>query len=126
MKVITRQLIANGLAAHFKQWEAGATEYVEMQAKRGKRSLAEQLAELGPTPDPDICDAVIGKYMWGDLRKGATWTAVPACDECGKEVPCVVQVGEEPDYESATATLCIPCLQSAVKLADAVRYPGGP
>lgn len=120
MKLITRQILANSLADRFRLWEKEHPEYSEGQRKRGIRSLAEQLDELGPWPDPDACDAVIGEYMWGKGRNaGATWTAVPSCDECKKSVPVVVEVGEEPDYESATATICIGCLQAAVKLADA-------
>lgn len=39
-----------------------------------------------------------------------------SCDECGKEVKEIVIVGEEPDYESNTAHMCLDCLQKAVKM----------
>jgi hypothetical protein len=40
----------------------------------------------------------------------------PECNECGKSVDCVVQVGEEPDYESRTAYICEACLLKACAL----------
>lgn len=47
-----------------------------------------------------------------------SWTRTPVCSECGaKEVP-VVQVGQEPDYESLTAYLCRVCIEKALKLFD--------
>lgn len=40
------------------------------------------------------------------------WTAL-VCDECGRDVQIVVQVGEKPDFESRTAQLCKNCLIAA-------------
>ena len=39
------------------------------------------------------------------------------CDECRKDVYATVQLGQEPDYESATANICLECLNKAVALA---------
>ena len=41
------------------------------------------------------------------------WASV-YCHECDKEVDAVVQIGQEPDYESATASVCQGCLSNAV------------
>lgn len=49
--------------------------------------------------------AIIGNSSWTKLE----------CDECGKTVDAVVEVGHEPDYESSTARLCLPCVQTAAK-----------
>lgn len=38
------------------------------------------------------------------------------CDECGAVVDVAVQVGEEPNYESRTATLCFACVEKAMAL----------
>jgi len=46
----------------------------------------------------------------------ASWTVVPHCNECGASVPAVVEIGEEPDYESATAYVCLACLRKALAL----------
>ena len=45
----------------------------------------------------------------------SSWTSLK-CDECNREVQAVVQLGQEPDYESATACICVDCLNEAVKL----------
>ncbi len=38
------------------------------------------------------------------------------CNGCGNGVWSAVEVGDEPDYESATATLCRECVLEAAKL----------
>jgi hypothetical protein len=50
----------------------------------------------------------------------ASWTRL-GCDECGKEVGTVVQLGEEPDYESSTADVCLECLHKAAGLTKQAR-----
>jgi hypothetical protein len=50
---------------------------------------------------------IIGNSSWTDLK----------CNECEKYVKKVVQVGEEPDYESATVFLCVKCIK---RLYDSV------
>ena len=52
--------------------------------------------------------AIIGNSTWTDLR----------CDDCAAHVACVVELGPEPDYESATASVCVPCLARALTLAQ--------
>lgn len=50
-----------------------------------------------------------------------SWTRT-ACDECGADVDAVVQLGQEPDYESSTAMVCEACLRSAL---DRILYADG-
>ena len=38
------------------------------------------------------------------------------CNECGGEVEDLVEIGEEPDYESATAIVCKSCIEKALLL----------
>lgn len=38
------------------------------------------------------------------------------CDECGSLEDTVIQLGNEPDYDSQTAQICINCLEKALKL----------
>lgn len=47
-----------------------------------------------------------------------SWTDIPKCSEC-KTRPndAVLQVGEEPDYESKTAYLCQECARKAGEVA---------
>lgn len=40
------------------------------------------------------------------------------CDGCGKWVTNAIEVGAEPDWESATATLCHPCVMEAAALCN--------
>ncbi len=40
------------------------------------------------------------------------------CNECGKNADIVVQLGQEPDYESATANICLDCLKRAVEICE--------
>ena len=52
-----------------------------------------------------------------DIEKAmgfAGWIYDPKCHECGLNFDAVVQLGEEPDYESHTADICIECLQTAL------------
>lgn len=46
------------------------------------------------------------------------WEAFIRCDECKENAPFAVEVGEQPDYESATARLCISCLKKALVMAE--------
>ncbi len=50
--------------------------------------------------------AIIGNDSWTNLK----------CDECGIDVEAIIVVGQEPDYESRTASLCLECLTKAALL----------
>jgi hypothetical protein len=71
-----------------------------------KRETHEALVGLGPTPSPEDVNRVIGNTSWTDCY----------CHDCGKSVEAVVELGQKPDYDSATANVCFPCLKKAVKL----------
>jgi hypothetical protein len=122
MKIITRQTQANDLVARFEDWEKATRKYCDHLRSRGLGRPVEELRKLGPNPDPDKCDAVIrqqlDQHMWpsGNVP---TWTQPPACKECGAQNDAVVQLGEEPDYEPATAWVCLACLRAALALAEA-------
>lgn len=73
------------------------------------------VVDLGPDPSAKAIMAAqhdammaIGAHPYSDLRP------VVGCMGCGREVASVVQVGEEPDYESATTDLCRDCLIEAL------------
>lgn len=71
-----------------------------------KKEAYEALVALGDKPSPEDVNKVIGNTSWTDCL----------CNECGELVEEVVQLGQEPDYDSATANICFPCLKKAVKL----------
>ena len=64
------------------------------------------LVALGEGPTPEAVEAVIGNRSWTREK----------CDECGASVESIVRLGEEPDYESNTARVCLGCLTKAVEL----------
>lgn len=51
-----------------------------------------------------------------DITKQGQW-----CHECSKTIndDVVMEIGEEEDWDSATARVCLSCLKKAVKLAEA-------
>ena len=107
MHLITRQDLANRAAQRFEE-RYGVLGHWTLSNGRMPSEILTQLKALGPTPDPDQVDAIIGN---------TSWTAVPRCDECGAtDQPYVAQVGEKPDYESNTAHLCPGCIHQLAKL----------
>lgn len=61
-------------------------------------------ALLEATTEDEVME-IIGHKGWTNNK----------CHECGKDCEVTIQVGEEPDYESATVNLCIDCLDKAHK-----------
>jgi hypothetical protein len=61
------------------------------------------LIALGPHPEPADVNRVIGNDSWTDNR----------CNECGLSGRSVVQLGDEPDYDSSTVWVCEECLAAA-------------
>lgn len=63
------------------------------------------LVSLGPDPNPDDVDRIIGNSSW-------SWPG--SCGGCGTTCDKVVVVGEKPDYDSHTARLCKDCVLEAL------------
>ena len=76
--------------------------------KRGRRVGAELMALDQETATVAEVAEIIGNSFWVCERT--------YCDECGLKVLEVVEMGEPPDYESATARLCRDCLRAALRL----------
>jgi hypothetical protein len=51
-------------------------------------------------------EAIIGNNSWTTL----------VCDECSEKAAVLVILGAEPDYDSATASVCVKCLRKALVL----------
>ncbi len=101
MHLITRQSQASTAAARWSR------QYKSREGP-GQIGIGARLADLGPTPDPDSVDRIVGN---------TSWTCVPKCDECGtRGLSAVVQLGEPPDCESSTANICGPCLKKALAI----------
>jgi hypothetical protein len=98
MKIITRQSLANGVPACFRMQYGGGSN-------PRWAAIIEVLNSLVAPIDPDAVDRAIGN---------TSWTSVPSCDECNASgLPCVIEMGQPPDYESNTAYLCHACITAA-------------
>ena len=57
---------------------------------------------------PDAVNDIIGNQSWTQC----------SCSECNRDVDAVVQLGQEPDYESSTAWICRDCIKLAAAAFD--------
>lgn len=92
MKVETKEILA-----------AEAADAWEKQYPSDKKTV-QALRELGPTPSPDDVDRVIGVPSWTRTH----------CNECGSTEMPTIQLGQEPDYDSKIAWICVDCIKRAV------------
>jgi hypothetical protein len=101
VKVITqRDLIKNILITWKTQYPNPDPNKKEIEINLSKLNLK--------TVAVSTVNKIIGNSSWTSLR----------CDECLAYVGEIIQVGEEPDYESATACLCSVCLRKAYQLLN--------
>lgn len=79
---------------------------------RTKIQIYYELRDLLPdVASVDDVTAIIGNGSWTRLT----------CSECRRDVEIVIEVGEEPDYESCTAWLCINCVRKADEAMGSYR-----
>lgn len=102
MKLITKREVIKRVA---ERW---LNQYTQFKRHSGeKQDTYKRLLQLVlDTATEDDVEKVIGNRSWTRM----------ACDQCEQEVDTLVQVGQEPDYESRTASLCPTCLRAAVAL----------
>lgn len=112
MKVITRQGLANSAPARWAEVYGNG----HFASQPDKQEVLAKLAALAHPIDPDKVDAIIGNTSW----------TTQSCHECGRESELVIEVGQEPDYESCTANMCIGCLEAALSLASNNSSPDQP
>ena len=107
-KVTQRQLI-QGVAENWKrQYQSSNGHWLGTRNDNAQEIYtALKALDLDIATKQDI-DAVIENSSWCRLK----------CDECGRETQTVIQLGEEVDYESSTASVCSECLSLAVKLLE--------
>ena len=122
MKLITQRMLIKAVAARWrKQYEPFTNESPLFAERMGLRSLmtkkeiAERLDILnGETASVDDVANIIGNCSWTRLT----------CNECDREVDAVIEVGQEPDYESATARLCHDCAIRAAAVMHGMKEMG--
>lgn len=100
MKLITKQSLIDTIA---DRWDA------QFSIDQDPKSISYKLRVL-KSPTVDKINSIIGND---------SWTTEPIwCNECDTAVPVAVEVGEDYDMESATATLCLSCLFKGVELIN--------
>jgi len=114
MKLITERDKIRGVA------EAWKRQYFHCNNRKWggtlKRPSTEEvysnlLALDTKTATPEDVAKIIGNGSWARLT----------CNDCRKDVKAVVECGEEPDYESSTANLCVDCLKVALGLLEGAK-----
>lgn len=103
MRVFTKRGIIRNILQSWKfqyfidgEWKYGEDNEV----------IYKELCKLNlETCSAEDVNKTIGNTSWTYLR----------CDECSEEVDELVELGEEPDYESRTANVCKSCLIRAIE-----------
>lgn len=119
MKIITkRQTIAAARASWLAQYERypdrqlpGWNKNITFGAIRQNLSAL----DIATCSAADINDAI-------GLGAQGNWASIE-CDECERDVPVLVRIGEEPAYEARWQDLCVDCLRRALTLAEAGAAP---
>lgn len=73
----------------------------------------------GLTPE-EIYQKLLGVKTEDEVKKAignGSWTR-NICNECGLDSDIVVVLGEKPDIESSTASICPNCLRKALALVE--------
>lgn len=101
MELITRKTLAKSAPGRWRRQYFGSKDHDKVEITR----QLDALEAFGFDIDPNAVDTIIGNK---------SWTEVPVCDECKRKAHAVVCIGDEPDYESATAHICINCARRSV------------
>lgn len=99
IKLITKKDKIKGV---FQKW---ANSYRYWKYDDNKQKIGERLR--GVTDEKEITK-IIGNDSWTSN----------VCNECHNDCNVIIQLGEEPDYESATVHICSGCLEKALKLVN--------
>lgn len=106
MKLITRKGNAKLAADSF--YKSNFIAFGGVWRFEGREDTHSKLVGLGENPNPDDVDAITGNTSWTSC----------ICNECYENVEAMVEIGQEPDYDSSTAYICLSCLSEALKLLD--------
>jgi hypothetical protein len=104
MKLVTIRSQIRDVAKRWHQQYGPGNPYSKDLDKISIGKALDRLDTESATAD-DVA-AIIGNRSWAEEKE---------CDECGAKGD-VVEVGEEPDYESRTAMLCYGCVCKALAL----------
>jgi len=93
-----------------KEWKRQYSKYSGDFHSKDKFEIGEKLSALNP-------ETATAKQV-AEIIGNTSWVRINTCHECQTETWDAVQIGEEPDCESRTATICGNCLRAALKLLD--------
>mgnify|MGYP007083465666 CR=1 FL=1 len=109
MELITKRQLIDSVAERWKvQYYSGPRQGWAFTTSGASDEIYRRLKALPQNATEDQAAAIIGNSGWTRIE----------CDECGKYVDAAVQLGEPPDYESATAVVCLDCLKAAAALLE--------
>ncbi len=101
MKLITERDIIREVP---KRWQR---TYQDGKYGKDKIDIMHQLLAL----DTEVATS----KQIADIIGNDAWTTM-SCSECGKRSIPVIEVGDEPDYESNTVWLCFGCIDKLYEL----------
>jgi len=84
-----------------KQWD----HQYKRTDQKDKIEIGNRLRTERPNTEDEVAK-IIGNRGW----------TKNVCDECNNDCDITIQLGQEPDYESATASICKECLKKALAL----------
>jgi hypothetical protein len=109
MKIITERDLIRDVV---KRWEL---QYPEEKVQQFKyphlnfNDICNSLKKLNlETCSAQDIENIIGNESWTRIL----------CDGCGQNVTWVIQLGQDPDYESNTVHLCKECFKKAIGLIN--------
>jgi hypothetical protein len=113
VRIISERTELANVAARWKATYYGAGRWADTRAGNTEPVYRALLALPPDATGKDVAK-IIGNGSWAGPQK---------CHECDSMVYAVVEIGQEPDYDSATASVCLPCLRKAVALLEQQAAP---
>ena len=102
MKIITRTKRASTVTKRWNETYFGNGDWYK--GGLDKQKIHKELVALGVDPKADDVDKIIGNTSWTQCK----------CDECNSYEEETIVIGQEPDYDSATAEVCKKCISIAL------------
>lgn len=100
MELITKKMVIEGVP---KRYAAQYPKNYMFRNGTESRKILAKLKAAVPLTEQSVKE-IIGNASWTEL----------SCDECDESVDAVIVLGQEPDFESKTARICIECLKKAM------------
>ena len=106
MKIITKRDQIKGIIKSFRDAYGESLDKPSWVHGKTRGDLLQELKTLN-------LDHATDKEIYNILDRD--WVSL-RCNECGLWGGKVIQLGEEPDYESNTVWVCIDCIKKALKI----------